>query len=192
MNTFLQYFRTWFHQKFKVPIGIFLVSMYFVLVTFADLVNRVSSVEALKNYPPLSLIFDIGIIISSIGLLMKRGWGRNFIIFFNTYFLITGLIRAFGYYYYTEYAGNISRLIAIIILNALIYGSIYIYLFSKEIRELYSQSSTSQFIIGFSLVGYTWTDQSDVLPGIIKGILMIVGFAIIAKEGRDSRKDAPL
>ncbi len=166
--------------------------MFFVLVTFADLVNIVTSVEALKNYPLFNLIVDIGIMISSIGLLMKQGWARNFIIFFNTYFLIAGLISAFGYYYHTEYAGNISRLIAVIILNALIYGSIYIYLFSKEIRELYSQSSISLFIIGFSLAGYTWTDHSDVLPGIVEGILMIVGLAIVAKAGRDLRKDVPL
>ncbi len=162
--------RTWFYQKFNIPIGIAIISCWFGISTLLGLIYTVNSIETLKSQSSFGHVLAIGTILTSIGLIFKKRWSWNFIVFFNSYILILGLFDVLEHYFYTECAGNLKRLVLAVLFNLAIHGPIYYYLFQKEIKNLYPKSPISLFIIGFYLTSFTRINQIGSLPFFITGV----------------------
>ncbi len=192
MTQLISYLKSWYFSKTDTPFGLLLVSIYVIILGTYILVKTIASPEALSDQSIINVIIISGMVISGIGLIFKQGWAWNFAIALYSYSLVSGLLSVLGDFLFHKYVGSYPALIVGIIVHLIINTPVLIYLSLKRIRQIYPKSHISLFIIGFSLVGYTWTDHSEFLSGVIEGILMIVGIAIVAKAGRDLRKDVPL
>lgn len=143
-----------------------------------------------SEYPLFDLIFSTGLVVSCIGLLLKKGWAWNCIIFANVYMLFSGVLRAASNYYFGEYSENSAAFLIAIIVNLLFHGPIFYYLYRREIRKIYPKSPISLFAIAFFLIFYgSFVENSDnYYVGLFWDLMGVVGFVILIKSGINHKK----
>jgi len=193
MTQLILYLKSWYFSKTDVPFGLLLVSIYIIIFGSYVFIKTIASPEALSDQSTiLNVIVISGMVISGIGLVFKKGWAWNFTLALYSYSLLLGFLSVLGDFLFHNYVGSYPAFIIGIIVHLIINAPVLIYLSLKKIRQIYPKSHISLIIIGFAIWGYTLTDQGNALPGIIEGLLMIVGFAILGKGSRGLRKDAVL
>ena len=134
----------------------------------------------------LPLIFNAGFLIAGIGLIRRKGWGRNFALFFNGISVILGLQHLLIYFY-----GDAPDTRPIIkgLADFLIAGPIYFYLFKTKIKALFDESPNSLFILGGFLAFYgIQYDSGIALVDFFWLAMAIVGFAMLIKAGQQRKK----
>ncbi|MBU4009412.1 MAG: hypothetical protein KJ882_01495, partial [Proteobacteria bacterium] len=129
-------------------------------------------------------------ITAGVGLFYKKGWGRYFAIFVNSLSVLTGIIWLLNYFYFD--AQDISPL-SKGLSDLLIAAPIFYYLFRKDIKELFSESTTSLCILGLILFLYSMNQHSNnMIISTFWNIMVIVGLAITGYGARQLRKASTL
>ena len=88
-------------EKMKEYPGLYIIAAYFLMNGvggFYQLIPLfIEGNFTATTYSPL--IFKTGFLVAGIGLIWRRGWGRNFALFFNGIYVIIGLQHLLTYYY---------------------------------------------------------------------------------------------
>jgi hypothetical protein len=170
----------------KIYLGLYFIACYYVLegsYTLYVIINKIVSAEINFNYI-LSALVCLGYIISSVGLLLKKGWGRNFAMFFTLFVFLPGFQEIARYIDKKDIVdlikGSTSFLLAALI---------FIYLMKKNIKSIFTESPNSLFILGSFLFFYGLKHDSGIaLVEYFWLTMSIVGFAMLLRAGQQRRK----
>jgi uncharacterized membrane protein YhhN len=169
--------------------GIYIIASYFLIngvhgfYQIIPFIIKGNSISAI--YSPL--IFNTGFLVAGIGLILRKGWGRNFTLFFNGIYIILGLQQLLIYFY-----GDVpdTRPIAKGIVNFLIAGLIYFYLFKTKIKALFDESPVSWCILGMVLLFYSQNQRvGNMIIDTFWAVMMIVSFVLFGLGAKQLRKN---
>jgi hypothetical protein len=175
----------------KYP-GLYIIAAYFLINGFGGFYQLIPFImegnyfnEAI--YSPL--IINIGFLVAGIGLVWRKGWGRNFALIFNGISVILGLQHLLIYF-----LGGESDIRSIVkgLADFLIAGLIYFYLFKTKIKALFGESPVSWFILGMVLFFYSQNQRvGNMVIDTFWVVIMIVSFAITGFGARQLRNRVP-
>ena len=174
----------------KYP-GLYIIAAYFLINGIGGFYQLIQLViegnSILVMYSPL--IFNTGFLVAGVGLIVRKGWGRNFSIFFNGISVIVGLQHLLTYFYGDA---NDARAIVKGLADFLIAGLIYYYLFKTKIKALFDESPVSWCILGIVLFFYSQNQRDgNMIIDTFWAVMMIVSFAITGLGANQLRKNMP-
>ncbi len=123
-------------------------------------------------------------LISSIGLYLKKAWGRNFALFCNSLIFLSGLRQIIAYFYLGS-----ARDLPKGLLNIVISILIYFFLLKSNYESMLKKSPYSKIIIGASIALYCITARTG--NSFIDYALLAIalfGFGIILKGSREIKE----
>jgi len=175
----------------KKYLGIYIIAAYFLINGiggFCQLIPLIIQGDfTAQIYSPI--VFNTGFLVAGCGLIWRKGWGRNFALFFNGISILVGLRHLLTYFY-----GESSEIISIFkgLSDFLIAGLIYFYLFKAKIKTLFPKSPVSWCILGLFLLLYSLNqDTGNVIIDTFWTILTIVGLAISGYGAKQLRESTP-
>jgi len=166
---------------------LYCIACYFLFEGFFGLYHFCNALMSNDWRAQLSFgsLVQLGFLFSGIGLLLRKGWGWNFAIFFNFFILGYGFLNIAGYFMLEPSGRFIFKGGA----DFLLAGLIFIYLLRTTTKAMFPESPVSLFILGFPLAMNGIVGHSDNAGvGYFWLLMSIVGIAIMAKGGQQLRK----
>lgn len=131
------------------------------------------------------IIYNIGYLVSGVGLICLKGWGRNTALLFNGAYAFHGSILIAAFFLELD-QGKTFLLKGIG--HLLIASSIFLFLFAKNVRKFFKPSPGSWQILGLLLMLYSLNqDTGDRWTGSFWTIMVLVGLALTC-HGTDKAK----
>lgn len=132
-----------------------------------------------------NLLFAVGFLTAGIGLYLKRGWGRNFALFFIFYILFAST-RSFLSYFVIE---NKVIFITKGAISFLIFISVLMSLLNRNVKSKFTNSPSSLVLLGSMLFMYgVFQRTGNMIIDTLWVIIGIVGLSFALRGMNELRK----
>lgn len=123
-----------------------------------------------------------GFLVAATGLFFGKGWGWNFAIFFNFFFLIDALANLVQYFCLKGDILFLFKGMASIAIGT----AVFVYLLRKKIRSIFPKSPVSLLALGIPLSMFgIMQDTGNLYVDYFWLAISIVGFTLVAKGGNE-------